>query len=52
MEQENIKCEKCTSNNILTFFRQINFNDEIPNKYCRCLDCQYGWKQSFGSPGV
>ena len=48
MEQNNIeiiKCSRCGSNNLDYFIIQIRATDEIPGKYHRCLDCQFGWKQ-------
>ena len=43
-------CIRCQSDNVHTFFRQINFTDERPNKYHRCLTCQYGWKVILETP--
>ena len=51
MENQNVICIRCESNNVLCFLKQIRA-DEIPGKYHRCLDCQYGWKQSLVIPNV
>lgn len=52
MEQEAVKCSRCGSNNIDYFLGAIRAADEIPCKYYRCFDCQYGWKQSLRTPNV
>jgi DNA-directed RNA polymerase subunit M/transcription elongation factor TFIIS len=46
MEDQNVRCLRCESDNFRTFTKQIRASDDGPNKYYKCLDCQYGWKHS------
>ena len=52
MEHQNEKCPICTSDNLRSFVRQIRATDQNPSKYHKCLDCQYGWKESNKGPNV
>lgn len=51
MENRNVICIRCESNNVRSFIKQIRAN-EIPGKYHRCLDCRYGWKEYLQNPNV
>jgi DNA-directed RNA polymerase subunit M/transcription elongation factor TFIIS len=50
MDNQNVKCSRCESDNLRTIIRQIKYYDEIPIKIHRCLNCQYEWKQSLETP--